>query len=332
MSMNFSNFFNSYAGMYMAQAFCHSVIAALIVDRAIQAWGISNPVVRQRFSLIVMVFPILSFPVYQIINPDRGSLSFRLEALFDINRWLNMELWGKLPLSMLFFLILSITTLVFLFQEMIPIIKHTIETWSASEEVSPHDDPVIHKALELIPGEKPLISLIDDDDELILFSTTVKTPTVFLSTGLIKGLSVDQIQAAIAHEIAHIRRNRRPLLVIIYLIRVLMFFNPVVLVEFRRIVQEEEKVCDDIAVSLTQKPHALAEILEKFNKKTEALPLDKMKNLSALSTVVEDYSHNIHMESRIIRLEKVTALQTDGQWGKFLVTGLAIFVINYFVV
>jgi hypothetical protein len=111
-----------------------------------------------------------------------------------------------------------------------------------------------------------------------------------------------------------------------------MFFNPVVLVEFRRIVQEEEKVCDDIAVSLTKKPHALAEILEKFNKKTEALPLDKMKNLSALSTVVEDYSHNIHMESRIIRLEKGIGLQTGGQWGKFVVTVVVIFVINYFVV
>jgi len=255
-----------------------------------------------------------------------------LEALFDINRWLNMELWGKFQLSILFILLLSITTLVFLFQEMIPIVKHTIETWSASEEVPSRDDPVIRQALELIPGEKPLVSLIDDDDELILFSTTVKTPTIFLSTGLIRGLSVDEIQAAIAHEIAHIRRNRRPLLIIIYLIRVLMFFNPVVLVEFRRIVQEEEKVCDDIAVSLTQKPHALAKILEKFNKKTEALPLDKMKNLSALSTVVEDYSHNIHMESRIVRLEKGTAPQSSGHWGRFFVTVLVISVINYFVV
>ena len=332
MSMNFSNFLNSYTGMYMAQAFCHSAIAALIVDRAIQAWRISNPLIRQRFSLIVMVSPVLCFPVYQIMNPERGSLSFRLEALFDINRWLNIELWGKFPLSIVFILVLSITTLVFLFQEMIPIVKHTIESWSASEEITTHDDPLIHKALELIPGEKPLVSLIDDDDELILFSTTVKTPTIFLSTGLVKGLSVDEIQAAIAHEIAHIRRNRRPLLVITYLIRILMFFNPVVLVEFRRIVQEEEKVCDDIAVSLTKKPHALAEILEKFNKKTEALPLDKMKNLSALSTVVEDYSHNIHMESRIIRLEKGIGLQTGGQWGKFVVTVVVIFVINYFVV
>ena len=332
MNMNFSHFLNSFTGMYMAQAFCHSVIAALIVDRAIQAWRISNPLIRQRFSLIVMVFPLLSFPVYQIINPDRGSLSFRLEALFDINRWLNMELWGKLPLSMIFILILSTTTLVFLFQEMVPILRHTIETWSASEEVPSHDDPVIHRALALIPGEKPHVSVIDDDDELILFSTTVKTPTIFLSTGLIRGLSIDEIQAAIAHEIAHIRRNRRPLLIIIYLLRILMFFNPVVLVEFRRIVQEEEKVCDDIAVSLTQKPHALAKILEKFNLETDALRLDKMKNLSALSTVVEDYSHNIHMESRIIRLEKGTGLQSGGQWGRFFVTVVVIFLINYFIV
>lgn len=330
--MNISNFFNSTIGMYIAQAFCHSLIAALIVDRAVQAWRINNPLIRQRFSLIVMVLPILSFPVFQMINPERSSISFRLETLFDINRWLNLELWGKIPLNLLFVLMLFITTLVFLFQEMIPIVKHTIESKeSESEEGKWADDPAIEKALAYLPGEKPRISIIDDDD-FILFSTTGKQPIIFLSNGLIESMNSDQIQAAIAHEIAHIKRNRRPLMVIIYIIRMVMFFNPVVLVEFRRIVQEEEKICDDMAVTMTRNPHAMAEILKKFNRTGEDLNFDKMKKLSTLSGALEDYSHNIHMESRIVRLEQGLTRNTGGEWFKFLLTLMVIIIINYFVV
>lgn len=330
--MSIANFFNSSVGMYIAQAFLHSLIAALVVDRAIQAWGVTSPLMRQRFSLIVILFPIVSFPLYQMVNPERGSLSFRLETLFDINRWLNLELWGTIPVNLLFLLMLLFTSFVFFFQELVPVLKHTIGTRaSEAEEEDASAHPVITRALDGLPGEKPRVSILDDD-EFVLFSTTGKTPTVFLSSGLIEGLDVEELRAAIAHEIAHISRNRRPLLVAVFFMRVLMFFNPVVLVEFRRMVQEEEKICDDIAVALTKKPHALAEILRKFNHTGEELGLDKVKEISKLGTALEDYSHNVHLESRISRLEEGKIHGTGGGWSKLLLTLAVIAAISYFVV
>jgi Zn-dependent protease with chaperone function len=266
------------------------------------------------------------------VNPDRGSLSFRLETLFDINRWLNLEIWGVIPVNLLFLLMLLVTALVFLFQEMVPVVRHTVETRASdADEECAVDHPVITRALENLPGEKPRVSILDDD-EFILFSTTGKRPTVFLSSGLVESLNPEELQAAIAHEIAHIARNRRPLLVVVFVMRMLMFFNPVVLVEFRRMVQEEEKICDDIAVSLTQSPHALAGILRKFNHEREELDLAKVKEISKLGTALEDYSHNVHLESRIRRLEEGKAHRTGGGWLKLLITLVVIGVINYFVV
>lgn len=330
--MNISIFFSSYVGMYIAQAFCHSLIAAMLVDRAIQAWGVTRPLVRQRFSLIVMLFPIASFPLFQLINPNRGSVSFRMEALFDINRWLNLELWGLVPLNLLFIFMLAVTTLVFIVQEMIPILQHTIESRrSSSGDEETAGNPFITNALKDFPGEKPRISVIDDD-EFLFFSTTGKNPIVYLSSGLIAAMNREQLQAAIAHEVAHIERNKRPLLLVVYLMRVLMFFNPVVLVEFRRMVQEEEKICDDAAVALTRRPGALADILRKFNYKGEDLALEKMKKLSTLSVALEDYSHNVHLASRIKRLEEGPEHRPGGEWFKFLLTLVAISIINYFVV
>src|SRR5512143_2092508 len=92
--MSISAFYGSFAGKYVAQSFCHSVIASVIMDQTLRAWKIDDPLVRQRFRLTVVLFPIFSYPLYQTINPDRGSVLFRLDALFDITRWLNMEFWG----------------------------------------------------------------------------------------------------------------------------------------------------------------------------------------------------------------------------------------------
>ncbi len=318
--------------MYITQAFFHSLIAAIIVDRSIQAWKISNPLIKQRFRFIVIVFPIFSFPVFQLINPDRGSISFRLEALFDANRWLNLELWEKIPVSLLFILILFITTLVFILQEVIPILMHTIESKKSTfEGERPDDDSIVYKALNSLPVEKPDVFIIDDD-EFILFSATGSKAAIFLSTGLVNELNIEQLQAALAHEIAHITRSKRPLILLIFLLRILMFFNPVVLVDFRRVVQEDEKICDDIAISLTQKPHALSEALRKLYYTTEGLNPAQIQKFSNLRTSIEEYSHHLLIESRIERLEQGPIYNTGGEWFKFILTLIVIIVINYFVV
>jgi Zn-dependent protease with chaperone function len=329
--MNVSGFFNTYPGMYIAQAFCHSIIAFIIVEKALNLWKISNPLIRQRFSLLVILLPTVSFPVYQLINPDRGSISFRLESLFDINRWLNLELWGTITLALLFIIIIFITSSIFIFQEMIPVLKHSLESkrfWSEKEEFD--DNPYVRKAIEYLSVENPDIFTFDDD-EFVLFSSTGKNPAIFVSTGIVEALSEDQLQAVIAHEIAHIRRNKKPLLIVTFLFRILMFFSPVVLLEFRRMIQEEEKICDDIAVHLTQNPTALSEALKKLYHKDEVVSPLQVRKFSKMKDSLEEYSHHMQIGSRIMRLEKVS-IHNDGNWAEFILTCFTIMGINYFVV
>ncbi len=330
--MNISSFFNSYLGMFMAQTFIHSIIAFVVVDRAMYLWNINNPLMRQRFHLIVVLLPVFSFPLYQIINPDRGSISFRMEALFDINRWLNLEIFEILPLWIFFISILLITAIIFLFQELIPVLKNTFESKKQDVKAEGHENyPIIKEAITDLPDGKPDVFVLDDDD-YVLFSTTGKNASVFISTGLINTLSKEQLQAAIAHEIAHIARNKKPLLIAVFFFRVIMFFNPVVLLEFRRLVQEEEKICDDIAVALTKNSQALSEALKKLYYKDENTNPLKLKKLTEMRDSIEEYSHNAHIESRIHRLETEGSRKTDGEWLKLIFTIILIMGINYFVV
>ncbi len=331
--MNLSDFLNSYPGMYLVQSFVHSLITAIVVDRSIYAWRIVNPLIIQRFRLLVIVLPILCFPLFQWINPDRGTIGFKLGALFDSSRWLNLELFGLLPVRLLFVGLLLTTGLVFVVQELIPLMRHSLRSRKAAvPRVRAETHRSVARALESLDGEKPAVYLMKDDAFTVL-STTGSDSAIFLSTALLEALRPSEVQAAIAHEIAHIRRSKRPLLMSVYLFRMLMFLNPVVLLEFRRIVQEEENICDDMAVSMTGDPQALADTLRfLYGRAPEPAGAGRGK-LAAVSEALEDYSQRLLIEKRIERLTKLPG-EGAGRRGRvgWVLTATAVLVINYYVV
>ncbi len=330
--MEFSAFLNSYPGSYIVQSFSHSVITAFIAEIAIKAWRIRNPAVRQRLLLIVIIVPIFSFPAYQLINPQRGSVYFRLDALLDGSRWIDMELWGVVPIRYGFLLMFILTAVIFFFQELVPILRHTYESsGSGLSGERAEGQPLMAQALRDLPVEKADIFLLEDED-VILFSTTGRKGSIYLSSGLLRTLDKEQVRAAVAHEFAHVIRSRRPLLVVVFLLRVLMFFNPVVLMEFRRIVQEDEKICDDFAVSLTRNPLALSESLRKLYLDEEESKPGKAKDIMSEMEALEGYSHRLNIESRIARLEKGYANTGDKGWFAFALALAVALVMNYFIV
>lgn len=316
--------------MYLAQSFLHSLIAALIVDTALLSWKIESPAARQRFRLLVIILPIVSFPLYQLATPDRGSALFRLDAYFDIYRWLDLELWGVVPVGALFLLFLAFTAIVFVLQEMLPIARHT---WSSGDEAlegaRPEPGSPVARALEGIPGRKPEVFIVEDE-AFAMFSSTGKDPAVYLSGGLVEKLTLDELRAAIAHEIGHIQRSRRPAMVLIFILRVLMFFNPIILMEFRRIAQEEEKICDDVASSITGNRAALAGALRKFYNDDNEDPAPGPEDAPRLRDRIEEYSHTLLIEERIARLEEpaAPAVSTGAAYCIVLMT---ICIVNYYV-
>jgi beta-lactamase regulating signal transducer with metallopeptidase domain/uncharacterized protein YnzC (UPF0291/DUF896 family) len=75
-------------------------------------------------------------------------------------------------------------------------------------------------------------------------------PIVFLPAAALTGLSEDQLQAVIAHELAHVRRLDSFVNLFQICVETLLFYHPAVWWLNKRIRLEREHCCDEVAVSL----------------------------------------------------------------------------------
>jgi Zn-dependent protease with chaperone function len=322
---------SSYWGMYAVQTVLHSLIASVLVECAFMAWDIKAPSVKQRFRFMVILLPLLSFPVYQWMSPRRGDAYFRLESLADSNKWFYLGPWNTSPFAALFIILLAISSLIFIVQELLPIV------FQMREQTRMNDEPVadalengmarkVSLAVEGLPFDERSVEILNDDD-LVLFSDTGLNPRIYVSTGLIATFTIEHLQAALAHEIGHIQRTRKPVLIFAYILRMLMFYNPVIMIEFRKMAQEEENVCDDIAVALTGKPEALSEAVDLFRSTAE----EHGPGASGIASSLEQYSHNVLLKNRVLRIGQPR--EDDSPWRvPYFVTMALIVSINYFVV
>jgi Zn-dependent protease with chaperone function len=331
-----NTFISSYWGMYAVQTILHSLVASVLVDCAFIAWNIRTPFMKQRFRFLVILLPVVSFPLYQVLFPRRGDVYFRLESLVDSNKWFSLELWHGVPLFVGFVVILALSVLIFIIQEFLPMFLHMRE--QMREVAKPLDEAVelvlaqkVSQALENLPIDEQFVEILTDED-LSLFSDTGLNPRIYVSTGLIQTLTIEQLQAAFAHEIGHIQRTRRPVLIFAYILRVLMFYNPIAMLEFRKLAQEEEKVCDDIAISLTGKPEALSSAVEMFRPDPDDLtPGPDAKKTGGIASTIEHYNHDLLLKSRLLSIGEPR--QDDCYWGaSYFVTLAFIVVINFFIV
>ncbi|MCB0643182.1 MAG: M56 family metallopeptidase, partial [Phaeodactylibacter sp.] len=97
-------------------------------------------------------------------------------------------------------------------------------------------------------------------------------PIILLPAGALIGLSPAQLEAVLAHELAHIQRNDYLLNLIQSIIEILFYFNPAVWMISAYIRTERENCCDDIAVDLCGNSLTYAKALVSLQEMSSAAP------------------------------------------------------------
>jgi beta-lactamase regulating signal transducer with metallopeptidase domain len=97
-------------------------------------------------------------------------------------------------------------------------------------------------------------------------------PVVLLPASALSALSPAQLEAILAHELAHIRRHDYLVNLLQTLVETLLFYHPAVWWVSRRIRIERENCCDDLAVSLCGDPVAYANALADLESLRSSIP------------------------------------------------------------
>src|SRR5271154_581642 len=107
-------------------------------------------------------------------------------------------------------------------------------------------------------------------------------PVVFLPLCAVSGLSVDQLEAVVAHELAHIRRLAAFVNLFQVATETLLFYHPAVWWLSSRIRAERENCCDDVAIAVCGNAAAYARALASMAESHAAPSLAMAANRSPL--------------------------------------------------
>lgn len=251
---------------YGAQVTLHSAIAALFVEALLRVWGLRRPLSQVRFRLLVLVVPILAIPLYQSLYPLRGSPAFRQGmALFDLQGWLGLPLWGNLTLGLVLLPLPVLTAILFFFQEVIPSLRHLAAGETDLRLLSKEEFPDLARVVAEVAGimgcQRPRLMLSDDGEPVV--TRGLLRPVLMVSRSLASHFDEQEMRAIIAHEMAHLYQRRSWLNWLLLLVRLANFYNPMALIVFRRVVDDNEAVCDDAAAAALGSSRGLASSLLK---------------------------------------------------------------------
>ncbi len=105
------------------------------------------------------------------------------------------------------------------------------------------------------------VRLLESARVTIPMAAGVVKPVVLLPASILTRLAPEQIEAILAHELAHIRRHDFLANVIQTVVETLLFYHPAVWWVSRRIREEREHCCDDVAVRVCGNNMAYARAL-----------------------------------------------------------------------
>jgi len=91
-------------------------------------------------------------------------------------------------------------------------------------------------------------------------------PVILLPLGVLARLPVEQVEAILLHELAHIRRHDFLVNLLQSVVETLFFYHPAVCSVSRTIREERERVCDDLSVEWCRNPVVYAEALTTFEE------------------------------------------------------------------
>lgn len=304
--------------LYLAQSFAYSLVAVIAAYALLKIWKVRDPRLRFNFHLLTLLLPVALPALFSLAYPARYGLNFRDRiALLDLRQWLELSLWKQLTHEHFLLVIFGAATALFLFQEVLPLVRRWPPSRKSSLSQIEHGRfPLLEEALaessKLMSHPLPPVMLLDSQGPETFIKGVFK-PTLVVSTGVASSTGKEEMTAILCHEIAHLARRDHWTGWALVLIRSLAFYNPVAWFTSRLMWQENEQLCDSMSAEATGNPLALASALVDTAEQNWETRLHPAPGIASTTKAGHVHMVNSHLAFRVRRLLEHRTVNEE--WG-----------------
>lgn len=194
-------------------------------------------------------------------------------ALLRVDRWAQTLFTASNPLRLVLSVLLAGTAVIFVVQELLPVLGRRRSIWALAQRRDPRLDSSLARVrkgfaaqgMHRLRGRPPQARRLETLDPVAALYGFVR-PTLLISRGLLEQLDDDQLDVVVAHELAHLIQGGNLGRLVVWVLRALQAPNPATLVLFRSFIEAQEAACDSIAARVTGRPATLAEVLLQLER------------------------------------------------------------------
>jgi Zn-dependent protease with chaperone function len=254
-------------GRGAAETLLHGIVAALVVMVLLRAGRIRAPGTRLRFWLLAIGLPLGGTPIFWLLAPWRMGDRFRDDwALFSASHFSPWAFHGVEMATATAWLLVCAGAALFL-RDVIPFVLDFARARTTCQAVtapSPALTSAAQQAASALGIAVPRLVVLTSQHS-ILICRGLREPIIVASTGLCATLAPDELEAAVAHEMAHAKHRDPALGWGLMLVRGVCFFNPAVQLVARAAVAEIEARADQSAARIVGSTEAVARSLRKLS-------------------------------------------------------------------
>ena len=328
-------FFSSPIGQYVVQMIAHSMCVAIVVEALLGLWRVTIPSDRAHFRTLYVLIPLVAWPIYQLLDPDRGSPRFREQvAVMDTQPWLSLTL-GGISGWVWMTVFIAVGVLLFFGRTLVPTgHRHLLGVLHREGTLAAPLVSKLQSSLQNLDNTTRPATRVVDIPWAVAYLNGLWRVSIAVSAPLVALLDEEELKAVLAHENAHYIHcdNLRSWLLLA--LGTLMFYNPVAMVALQRISLDLELACDDVAATREGRPLALASALIKTTRHNMSISMNPSRRSPASwMSRLETHVHRGLVARRVRRLSRYQPPQpTQLKWLKLSLTAVLSAALFFFVV
>jgi len=251
------------------QAILHATVAALLIEGLLRLWRVEDPGERLAMRGMALAAPLLLTTIYLAATPWRAEPWFVENwSLFAGAHWNHVRL-GGIGLASAASVALSAAGTALFLRDALPFVADRLARTAAGDPL-PDNHPACTRVRDAVDAaeargvSRPSTVTVVALESPILLCTGIGRTAIVVSTGTLDHLDEAALEAALAHEMAHLAA-RDPLTGWwLMAARTVQFFNPVVQIVARQAVQDLERRAD-IAVTERGRARGLADAVHRLS-------------------------------------------------------------------